>query len=265
MKNKLEILLFLILVMPWTLAAQDKSSFQKKVFVENNDTLNYRILYPQNFDPNEQYPLVLFLHGAGERGEDNEKQLVHGSSLFLNPGNREDFPAIVIFPQCPTSEYWAKANIVRSDEGNTFEFDYALDPHKSMGLVMQLVKSYSKNHFIDDSRLYVGGLSMGAMGTYEILHRMPNTFAAAFAICGAGNPYSVGNYAKKVNLWVFHGAKDDVVDPEYSKQMVETLKAAGANVKFTLYPEANHNSWDPAFAEPELLPWLFSNSKLKDE
>ena len=128
-------------------------------------------------------------------------------------------------------------------------------------MVMDLVKSFSQNHFIDESRLYVGGLSMGGMGTFEILHRMPNTFAAAFAICGAGNPYSVGNYAKKVDMWVFHGAKDDVVEPSYSKNMVKSLEEAGANVKFTQYPKANHNSWDLAFAEPELLSWLFSNSK----
>jgi predicted peptidase len=102
---------------------------------------------------------------------------------------------------------------------------------------------------------------MGAMGIFELLYRRPETFAAAIAICGAGDPKSVSNYAKNVDLWVFHGAKDDVVVPEYSKEMVEALKNEKANVKFTLYPNANHNSWDSAFAEPELLTWLFSNSK----
>ncbi|ADR21788.1 phospholipase [Marivirga tractuosa] len=262
MKNKLKFCIgFLLTVFTLNLYAQDKSEFLKATLIEDEDTLSYRILYPKNFNPAEKYPLVLFLHGAGERGGDNEKQLVHGSSLFLNQENRENFPAVVIFPQCPSSEYWAKADIVRSTEGNTFRFDYSGTPNKSLGLVMKLLDQYSQNHFIDQNRLYVGGLSMGGMGTFEILSRMPNTFAAAIAICGAGNPYSVGNYADKTDLWVFHGAKDDVVDPEYSKEMVKSLKAAGANVKFTLYPEANHNSWDPAFAEPELLTWLFSNSK----
>jgi predicted peptidase len=262
MKNKLKYsALFILTTLALNLYAQDKSEFLKATLVEGEDTLNYRILYPENFNPAEKYPLLLFLHGAGERGDDNEKQLVHGSSLFLNQENRDNFPAIVIFPQCPKSEYWAKADIVRSSEGNSFEFDYSGEPNKSLGLVMKMVKRYSKNHFVDQERLYVGGLSMGGMGTFEILSRMPNTFASAFAICGAGNPYSVGNYAKKVDLWVFHGAKDDVVDPEYSEEMVQALKEAGADIKFTLYPEANHNSWDPAFAEPELLTWLFSNSK----
>ncbi|MGJ3234020.1 prolyl oligopeptidase family serine peptidase [Marivirga sp.] len=262
MKNKLKYCaVFILTALAVNLNAQDKSEFLKAKLIEGEDTLSYRILYPKDFNPAEKYPLVLFLHGAGERGGENEKQLVHGSSLFLNQENRNKFPAVVIFPQCPTTEYWAKADIVRAESGNTFDFDYSQQPHSSMNLVMELVKDYSQNHFIDKSKLYVGGLSMGGMGTFEILHRMPNTFAAAFAICGAGNPYSVGNYAKKVNMWVFHGAKDDVVEPTYSKEMVKSLEEAGAKVKFTLYPDANHNSWDPAFAEPELLSWLFSNSK----
>jgi predicted peptidase len=262
MKNKGKYFLGLLLsLLVFNASGQDKSSFIKAELVEGKDTLRYRILYPENFDPAKKYPLVLFLHGAGERGSNNEKQLVHGSNLFLAKNTRENFPAIVIFPQCPQSEYWAKADIIRSPEGNTFDFDYGLDANPSMKMAMNLVKDYSRNHYVDESRLYVGGLSMGGMGTFEILHRMPNTFAAAFAICGAGNPYSVGNYAKKVDMWVFHGAKDDVVEPSYSKNMVKSLEEAGANVKFTLYPEANHNSWDLAFAEPELLSWLFSNSK----
>ncbi|WP_245830883.1 carboxylesterase family protein [Marivirga sericea] len=262
MKNKLKYYgLVGFIFFALNLYAQEKADFLKAKLIEREDTLNYRILYPENFNPAEKYPLILFLHGAGERGDDNEKQLVHGSSLFLNQENRENFPAIVIFPQCATAEYWAKAEIVRSSEGNTFEFDYSGEPNRSMGLVMKMVEKYSRNHFINEEQLFVGGLSMGGMGTFEILNRMPNTFAAALAICGAGDPYSVGSYAGKTDLWIFHGAKDNVVDPEYSKRMVKNLKDAGANVKFTLYPEANHNSWDPAFAEPELLTWLFSNSK----
>jgi predicted peptidase len=113
---------------------------------------------------------------------------------------------------------------------------------------------------VDDERVYVGGLSMGGMGTFELVRRMPKTFAAAFPICGGANPAT----AKKmddVDWWIFHGAKDDVVPPRHSEVMVKALKKEGANVKFTLYPNANHNSWDPAFTEPELLSWLFSKKK----
>ncbi len=243
------------------LKAQETSAFHKEQYVQNGDTLLFRILYPKAFDPAKKYPLVLFMHGAGERGSDNEKQLVHGSKLFLADSSRNAFPAIVIFPQCPTNEYWAKADIVRSSSGNTFDFNYGGAPNKSLGLVMELVKSYQQNHFIKQDQIYVGGLSMGGMGTFEILSRMPETFAAAIAICGAGNPYTVGNYADNTSLWVFHGAKDDVVLPSYSEEMVTALKAAGADIKFTLFPDANHNSWDPAFSEPDLLNWLFSNIK----
>lgn len=105
------------------------------------------------------------------------------------------------------------------------------------------------------------GLSMGGMGTFEIISRKPDMFAAAVPICGGARPETAKNFASKVNLWVFHGAKDDVVPPQKSEVMVEAIKKANGNVKFTLYPNANHNSWDSTFAEPELLKWLFSNTK----
>ena len=101
---------------------------------------------------------------------------------------------------------------------------------------------------------------MGGMGTFEIVRRNPKLFAAAFPICGGGEP-TTASVMKKTKWWVFHGGKDDVVPPELSEKMVDALKAAKAAVKFTLYPDANHNSWDPAFAEPELLSWLFKQKK----
>ena len=105
------------------------------------------------------------------------------------------------------------------------------------------------------------GLSMGGMGTFELLSRKPNTFAAAVPICGGGDPESVSMYAQTIPLWVFHGAQDNVVNPLQSMEMVSALLNSGAHPRFTLYDFANHNSWDPAFAEPDLLPWLFSNRK----
>jgi predicted peptidase len=227
----------------------------------NGSELNMWMIKPSDFDPNKKYPLVYFLHGRGESGTDNEKQLVHGSKLFLNEVNQNQFPAIVVFPQCPKNDYWAKAEVDRSETGNTFKFDYSGEPNPALKKVISLLDSLQSHKNVNADKIYLGGLSMGGMGTFELLHRRPETFAAAIAICGAGDPKSVSNYAKNVDLWVFHGAKDDVVAPEYSKEMVEALKNDKANVKFTLYPNANHNSWDPAFAEPELLTWLFSNSK----
>jgi predicted peptidase len=239
--------------------AQDQSFYEKKEMIVDNDTLRYRILYPENFDPQKKYPLVLFLHGSGERGKDNSAQLVHGSKMFVDPKNHSQFPAIVIFPQCPKDSYWAK--IVRGidpNNANSFLFDPYGEPTKPMMLTILLIKKTLKEKHIDKNRVYVGGLSMGGMGTFEILHRCPKTFAAAFPICGGGNPESVRKYAKKVKIWVFHGALDNVVLPKYSEEMVNALKRKKGDVKFTVYPEANHNSWDSAFAEPTLLPWLFS-------
>lgn len=242
-----------------TAMAQDKSSFKREQLLHEGDTLLYRILWPVNFDPAQKYPMVLFLHGAGERGNDNEKQLVHGSDLFLQ--NMTKYPAIVIFPQCPANDYWANVQKEKVQGTRDFNFRDGGDPNKTLSLVSVLLDSMIDKPFVAKDRVYIGGLSMGGMGTFELVSRRPDTFAAAFAICGGGDPDSAKKYAGKVPFWVFHGAKDDVVPPKYSQAMVDAIKKAGGDVKFTLYPDANHNSWNKAFAEPELLSWLFSNKK----
>jgi len=119
-----------------------------------------------------------------------------------------------------------------------------------------LDKPYVNKHMV-----YVGGLSMGGMGTYEIIGRRPKVFAAAFAICGGDNTLNAKKYAKKVPLWVFHGAKDSVVPEAHSESIVAAIKDAGGDPKFTVYPNDDHNSWDDAFREPLLIPWLFSHTK----
>lgn len=254
-----QLILLIVLSPCW---AQEKTDFKKASFQDNNFTLPYRILYPKEFDVNKSYPLLLFLHGAGERGSDNEKQLTHGSSLFLNAQNREDFPAILVFPQCPEKDYWSNVNIKMDASGSrVFDFSPKGAPTVAMSGVINLMDSLINMNTVDKDRVYVGGLSMGGMGTFEIVKRRPNIFAAAFPICGGGNPKGVKKYAKKVSFWVFHGAEDDVVLPEHSEKMVKAIKKKKGEVKFSLYPEANHNSWDGAFSEPELLSWIFSKNK----
>ena len=250
--------LFLLLLTSVLATAQWQQKYEYKTVVEGQDTLRYRIMYPKNFDESQSYPVVLFLHGAGERGNDNEKQLVHGAKLFANDSIMEKFPAIVLFPQCPTENYWSSVDVDRSSYPITLKFKYDEGATKPMEMVMSLLDNTVNEPFVDKSKVYVIGLSMGGMGTFEILYRKPNTFAAAIPICGAGNPESVGKYATKTPLWVFHGSQDNVVNPVWSIEMVSALLKAGAYPKFTLYDFANHNSWDPAFAEPDLLPWLFS-------
>lgn len=241
-------------------AAQDLNLFQKKQFIIGNDTLPYRLLLPENYDASKKYPLVFFLHGAGERGNDNEKQLVHGAKLFLKEEVRRDYPAIVVFPQCPQNSFWSNVDFRMENGKRVFGFKAQGEPTIAMKLAQELLYSILREYPVNKKKVYAGGLSMGGMGTFEIVRRNPKLFAAAFPICGGGEP-STASVMKKIKWWVFHGGKDDVVPPGLSEKMVDALKAAKASVKFTLYPDANHNSWDPAFAEPELLPWLFKQKK----
>ena len=252
---------FSCLFIAMTTQAQDFSAYQSKQFIQKGDTLPYRILYPENYDVNSQYPVLFFLHGAGERGNDNEAQLTHGGGLFLTDSIRKAFPAIVIFPQCPQGSYWSNVEIQSSDSGGReFYFRTGGKPSTAMTLFLRLVKEVLKNEAVDPQRVYIGGLSMGGMGTYEALRRDHEVFAAAFAICGGDHTSNVKKYAK-IPLWVFHGEQDNVVPSTHSHAIVAELKRLGANPKYRFYPMANHNSWDDAFAEPDLLPWLFSHVK----
>ncbi|UII21986.1 prolyl oligopeptidase family serine peptidase [Fulvivirga ligni] len=259
--SKILSLIFLLGLGFNVLAQESFDQYLAKTYHSEDDSLNYRILYPENFDENKEYPLVLFLHGAGERGDHNQKQLFHGGQLFID--YQDEFPAIVVFPQCPTGGYWSNVNIKSENGKRTFHFDDEGNepPTKSLSLVMELLDSMVSLKFTNQQRVYVAGLSMGGMGTFELVSRKPDTFAAAIAICGGDNPVSAKSYAGKVPFWIFHGRKDDIVPPENSEIMAEAIEQAGGEVKLTIYPEANHNSWDSAFAEPEFLPWLFSKQR----
>lgn len=246
----------LLLFLAPNVMGQDMSAYKKEVFKKGKHTMPYRILLPENYNPDTAYPLLLFLHGSGERGNDNELPLVHGAPLFLKKEVREKYPAIVVFPQCPIESQWSNMKVV----GDKFVFQKKGKPTIAMKMVQKLMKSLFREYKIDRSKIYVGGLSMGGMGTFEIVRRNPKTFAAAFPICGGANP---GTAAKLIqtNWWVFHGDKDGVVPFEYSENMVKALEQVNAKVKFSLYSGVGHNSWENAFAEPQLLTWLFSNSK----
>lgn len=244
------------------LNAQDKSLFQKEIFVVNNDSLPYRILLPLNYDASKKYPLVYFLHGAGERGNDNEAQLTHGSALFLRDSIREKYPAIVVFPQCPSNSFWSNVKFSFDSVAQKREFIFQSegDPTIAMDMAQKLLKKLIKNYPANKKKIYVAGLSMGGMGTFEIVRRNPKLFAAAMPICGGGEPATASRLTN-VKWWVFHGDEDAVVPPGYSNTMVDALKAVNADVIFSLYPGVNHNSWDNAFAEPTFMSWLFAQHK----
>jgi predicted peptidase len=257
MKNLL--IVFLLLISGFV-KSQNLELYEKHLYLKGPDTLPYRLLLPENYDPSKKYPLVVFLHGAGERGRDNQKQLVHGGKLFLRDSIRKNFPAIILFPQCPPESYWSNVNITSENGKRTFNFREDGEPTKAMAMAQELVRNIIKEYPVQKKQVYVGGLSMGGMGTFEIVRRNKKLFAAAFPICGGAHP-STAKKMKKTSFWVFHGGKDDVVIPAHSEKMVDALNKGGADVKFTLYPNANHNSWDPAFAEPGLMNWLFSKKK----
>ena len=156
--------------------------------------MNYRILYPKNFDKTKSYPLTLFLHGIGERGDDNELQLKYVDKVFLNQNNYDNYQSLVIFPQAPLDDNWSSR--VLTDEEVRQVFPENEKPTKSLQLVIKLMDSLVKEDFIDNKRVYLSGLSNGAMGSFELLKNRPNMFASAVLICGGGNP----KWAKDLSL-----------------------------------------------------------------
>lgn len=259
---KYKYLFLLIAIFSIKANAQDYAAFQKQLFIKGNDTLPYRLLLPKNFDPNKKYPLVVFLHGSGERGNDNEKQLAHGAALFLRDSIREKYPAIIGFPQCPEVSYWSNVDVKADSVRRRPVFTFSADgkPTLAMTMLLKLFNQLQDDFKIDKKRIYIGGLSMGGMGTFEIVRREPKLFAAAISICGGADSSTAGKLIRPA-WWIFHGEKDNIVDPQYSKDMAKAIKNAGGDAMLTLYPDANHNSWDSAFAEKNLIHWLFSQHK----
>ena len=256
MKKKLFFLVWL-----WGIAclAFGQEEFEKKVFrTASGDELNYRLLRPENEQASEKYPLVIFLHGAGERGSDNEKQLFHGSKMWLDPANRKEYPAYVLFPQCPESAYWAYV-----DRPSVFQSKKMLEnfPVSPIFVVLkEMLDSYLALPQVDKNRIYMIGLSMGAMGVYDLAVRYPDIFAAAIPICGIVNPKRLKS-AKDVKFRIFHGDADNIVPPSGSRRAYKALKKAGAKVQYIEFPGVGHTSWHQAFDLPDFMSWLFSQKK----
>ncbi len=230
-------------------------AYEKAEFKHDGKSLLYRVLKPAAIEPNKKYPLVLFLHGAGERGNNNSAQLTHGSSLFTK--NRDKFAAFVIFPQCANGKRWTEVNW--SDKKPHVSLK---EPSEPMGLTKQMLDGFIKANPVDADRIYVMGLSMGGFGTWDFAQRYPDFVAAAVPICGGADD-STAPKIKHVPIWAFHGSADTVVWTSRSRSMVDALKKAGGVVRYTEYEKVGHNSWSRAFAEPELLPWLFAQKRGK--
>ncbi|MFC1476880.1 prolyl oligopeptidase family serine peptidase [candidate division KSB1 bacterium] len=218
---------------------QVKTGFQIPQTLDMDTTEMNRIQYllylPVDYDSKgEAQPLMLFLHGAGERGDNIELVKKHGPPKLLEQGRQ--FPFIVVSPQCPAGAWWPPG---------------ALD---------LLLKEICGRLNVDENRIYLTGLSMGGYGTWALAVEYPERFAAIAPVCGGGDPEKADTI-KHLPAWVFHGGKDTVVPIERSREMVDALKKAGADVQFTIYPEAGHDSWTETYNNPELYEWFLKHRR----
>jgi len=237
-------------------AFSQPSLFSFNKFInDKGDTLNYRLLYP-DANPLQKYPLVIFLHGSGERGNDNDAQLKWGVPNFATAANMSLHPAIVIAPQCPLNMSWANL----SNSKNPAEIRLQPTPTKPMELVIALIHQVIKTLPVDSNRIYITGLSMGGFGTFDAIERYPNLFAAAVPVCGGGDTTKVAKIAH-IPIWIFHGAEDPAVSPAYALGMLQALTNAGAHPGFTQYPEVGHFSWIEAYSDAMMMEWLFRQHK----
>lgn len=250
------VLAVLALGLPASAFAADPEA---KIYTDDDGkTLPYRLLKPADPEPGKKYPLVLVLHGAGERGSDNAKQLTWFWEKGKGPLGRPEFAeakAFALLPQCPDGKQWVD---VPWGKGS-YKSPAVSGPLK---LALELVEASIKRLPIDPDRVYVVGLSMGGFGTFDALQRRPDLFAAAVPICGAGD-LSKAKAIAHIPVWAFHGDKDTAVPVSGSREMVAALKAAGGTVKYTEYKGVGHNSWSPAFAEKEFWTWLFAHKRAK--
>ena len=253
--------LSLCLLLAVTAFAGDKASFLKKQFTTRGGyQLNYRVLYPLNYCPDQKYPVILFLHGAGERGSDNEAQLIHGGNMFASYETRTKYPAIIIAPQCPADLWWVTYTRP-SDKGEKRNFPPSEPVTQPLGAVKELLDSYIAKGIVNTDRIYISGLSMGGIGTFDLVCRYPDLFAAATPICGGANLQRLSKFKGKTAFSIYHGGSDDVVDVQFSRDAYETLKKAAANVRYKEYPGVRHDSWHNAFAEPDYISWMWQFDK----
>ncbi len=215
-----------------TTSPQKEAQFEKTIAVTAK--LNYLLFLPESYGKDDkQWPAIMFLHGSGESGSDLSLVKKHGPPKIVE--TKRDFPFIVVSPQSARRGWNADVLAALLDE---------------------IVLSYQ----VDRDRVYLTGLSMGGYGTWSLAAAYPKKFAAIVPICGGGSTEDAPRL-KDLPIWVFHGAKDDAVPLKRSEEMVEAIEAAGGKVKFTVYPEAEHDSWTAAYDDPELYAWLLQQKR----
>jgi predicted peptidase len=240
------------------------STYEKHVYRSTSGSLPFRLWRPMAArlsaarsqpaaSTAELFPLLLFLHGAGERGTDNEVTLVHGARDFASDQQQWRHPSFVVIPQCPTNDVWA--SIERTHEPTVLSDQ----PSASLASVQQLIRSLQSELPIDRQRIYLTGLSMGGYGAWDLLMREPEVYAAAVVICGGADCRDPGiSRLARQPLWVFHGDQDEVVPVARSREAIDGLRARGGSPRYTEYVGGDHDSWTETYRNPEVWDWLFA-------
>lgn len=216
---------------------------------------HYRLLRPETIEPGKRYPLVLFLHGAGERGSDNTSQLKYLPTWLAELPLRQQFPCFVVAPQCRAEHRWSPF-----DWSDKTSSPLAAEPTADLAAAIAALDVVCQEEPIDESRIYLTGLSMGGYGSWELAARQPERFAAVVPICGGGDEAQAAKIAH-LPIWCFHGAADQVVPVERSRSMIAAIKAAGGSPKYSELPGVGHDSWTPAYLDSGLLEWLFAQRR----
>lgn len=216
---------------------QQSCSYTFKASSGEERTIRYWLFAPERYKQIDQrWPIMIFLHGAGERGDDLELVKTHGPPKLV--GRRTDFPFVLVAPQCAEDAHWEVADI------------------------KALLDHLTDNPRLDSNRVYLTGISMGGYGTWDFLAEHSDLIAAAAPVCGGGDPSKAVRF-KDIPLWVFHGAKDDAVPLKESEQMIDAILVAGGKPQFTVYASLGHNCWDAAYDTEELYRWFLAQSKRK--
>jgi predicted peptidase len=215
----------------------------------------YRLLGPKSITPGTRYPLVIFLHGAGERGNDNLSQLKYFPTWMAEQSARQAHPCFVLAPQCRDEQKW-----VDVDWSKIESTPQSPTPTVDMLAVIAALEDTLQREPIDPARIYLTGLSMGGYGSWDLAARMPDRFAAVLPICGGGDEATAAKI-KDLPIWCFHGDADTAVRVERSRTMIEALRAAGGAPKYSELAGVGHDSWTPAYRDPDVLAWIFAQKK----
>ena len=236
------------------------SQFEDGVYVYTggdykDEAFHYRLLSPAKIEPGKKYPVVLFLHGAGERGDDNKLQLLYLPEQMAQPEWREKYPCILIAPQCREDKRWVEV------DWSAKSHQQPKEPGDQMKVAMAILDNVLKAMPADPDRVYLTGLSMGGYGTWDAAARYEGRFAAAAPICGGGDE-AMAKALVDLPIWAFHGDQDGAVPVERSRKMIAAIEKAGGHPKYTELAGVGHNSWTPAYSDPKgLLPWLFEQRR----